>query len=177
MSSRHIQYLRSCFLSTLRGSSSAAVSQTDSRQVYIMALAYPEGECFFKRSALNAQQQDGYHADNCKDFYSHIMVEYIWNQEAYHGSTDAKTYTGKRSHPRSEYRVVNGDWWNTDYGVWCNVPFSYGPTPNDIKRRFEHNLCTWGNRIRDREKGASAEVSSSFLVLVLQSLTLRGPGI
>ncbi len=63
-----------------------------------MALAYPEGECFFKRSVLNTSQADGYHAGKIEDFYSNIVVEYVWNQEAYHGSVAAKSPKG-RAHP------------------------------------------------------------------------------
>ncbi len=70
----------------------------DSIYVSKMALAYPEGECFFKRSVLNTSQADGYHADKIEDFYSKMMVEYVWNQEAYHGSVAAKSPKG-RAHP------------------------------------------------------------------------------
>lgn len=58
----------------------------------------------------------------------------------------------KKKHPRSGYRMVRGDWWNTDYGCWDSLPFSYGPATNDIKRPGVHNLCVSGNRFRDREK-------------------------
>ena len=57
---------------------------------------------------------------------------------------------------------MRGDWWNTDYGCWEQLSFSYGPTPDNIKRRFQHNLCTSGNKIKAREQGASAEVGISW---------------
>ena len=121
-----------------------------------MALSYPEGECFFERSALKS---DAYDANNLQDFYAYMLVEYIWNQESYHGSRLANSPQG-RWHPRSGYKIVNGHLWNTDYGCWENLPFSYGPEPNDIRRRGQHDLCTSGNRFKDRENGASAEVNS-----------------
>lgn len=66
-----------------------------------MATAYPEGECFFQRSALSNSQADGYHADDVIDFYSHFFVEFIWNLEAYHGS-DSRAMKGV-TNPRSGY--------------------------------------------------------------------------
>ena len=126
-----------------------------------MALAYPEGECFFQRSVLNTSQADGYHADKVEDFYSHLLVEFVWNQEAYHGSVAARR-PGGRSHPRSGYKIVNsGDWSPTEYGAWEQPPFSYGPALNDIKRRFQHNLCTSGGRFKKRHNGGSAEVDTT----------------
>lgn len=46
-------------------------SQTNAQT---MALSYPEGECFFQRSALSS---DDYHADNVKDFYSNMLIEFV----------------------------------------------------------------------------------------------------
>ena len=43
---------------------------------------------------MNDAKPNGYRADEPKDFYSHIMVEYIWKREAYHGSTATKISTG-----------------------------------------------------------------------------------
>lgn len=124
-----------------------------------MALAYPEGECFFKRSALATSQADGYHADNLKDFYGHFILEYVWNQWGDHGSDCNPNLTNDRS----KYKIVKGNNWGTQYGVWDRLPISYGQQ-KDIKRRYQHNLCTDGNRIRDREKGASAEASLRSLL-------------
>lgn len=127
-----------------------------------MALAYPEGECFFLRSALDSRSADGYHASNVKDFYSHMMVEYIWNVESDHGSKEAMTAQSREGkghrHRRSGYKIVRGSWWNTDYGAWTQLPFMYGPHWEKITRRAQHNLCASGNRFRDHEKGGAAEV-------------------
>jgi len=139
-----------------------------------MAMAYPEGECFFVRSGLATSQSDGYHAENINQFHSHFMVEYIWNKEAYHGSRNANEPKGF-SHSRSGYKIVNGSWWNTSYGNWTQLPFSYGPSGSDIKRRVQHNLCTNGNRFRDHEKGGSAEVCPPFRCLIIKMIAKKLP--
>ena len=92
-----------------------------------------------------------------------MMIEFVWNRWSYHAAKDAmteETYRGKgHSHPRSGYTIVRGSYWNTDYGAWTHLPINYGPTWNKMKRRVQHNLCTYGNRFRDLEKGGSNEVS------------------
>ncbi|KAF5591005.1 uncharacterized protein FSUBG_10607 [Fusarium subglutinans] len=60
-------------------------------------------------------------------------------------------------HQRSPYAIVTGSSWNTHYGNWKQLPFSYGPRESDIRRRLEHNLCTNGNRFKNHEKGDAAE--------------------
>ncbi|KAI1022154.1 hypothetical protein LB504_007335 [Fusarium proliferatum] len=121
-----------------------------------MALPYPEGEVFFLRSVLCNKNPAHYQADNPAHFYSHLMVEFIWNVEADHGSKAANSWTG-HSHSRSPYAIVKGSSWNTHYGNWKQLPFSYGPRESDIRRRLEHNLCTNGNRFKKHEKGDAAE--------------------
>jgi len=122
-----------------------------------MAMAYPEGEVFFARSGLATPQPNGYRAENMSHFHSHIMVEYIWNLPADHASQAANSPHG-HTHPRSGYRIVRGSWWNTDYGTWTHLPFSYGPTEGNIQRRVQHNLCVNGNIFRDQERGAAVQV-------------------
>ncbi|KAL8778972.1 MAG: hypothetical protein Q9213_007157 [Squamulea squamosa] len=122
-----------------------------------MALAYPEGKCFFIRSALDSSV---YHANDVNDFYSHLMVEYVWNREADHGSKACMTAESRRGgghrHPRSGYKIVRGAWhWDTDYGNWVHLPFSYGTHWKSITRRVEHELCTNGTRFMERENGGS----------------------
>jgi len=53
---------------------------------------------FLQTKCSKYSQADGYHADKIEDFYSKMMVEYVWNQEAYHGSVAAKSPKG-RAHP------------------------------------------------------------------------------
>ncbi|KAJ4122728.1 hypothetical protein NW768_010169 [Fusarium equiseti] len=140
-----------------------------------MALPYPEGEVFFMRSALRSKLQmpslrkegttwkvdmvnfSKYQA-GMKDFYSHFMVEYIWNRPADHASEAANTAGGGHRHPRSPYTIVRGGGgWRTDYGNWTQLPFSYGPSEDNIKRRVQHNLCTDGKLFKQRERGAADE--------------------
>ena len=154
-----------------------------------MAMPYPEGEVFFDRKVLS-QPKAGYDASNPKDFYSHFMIEYVWNIPAYHGSKNAnstktimKDFLGKKfpylikgaghKHRRSGYKVAIGDAWATEYGNWTDLPISYGPEQGDIKRRVQHNLCTSGNRFRNYEWGDSAEVR--FLEDVLRHNLAYGP--
>lgn len=135
------------------------------RQFIRMALAYPEGECFFRRSVLNGGNSEGYKADDPKDFFSHMLVEYVWNVESDHGAKACNSPAGY-GHPRSGYKIVRGSWWDTDYGCWTQLNFNYGPNPGDIKRRIQHNLCTNGNRFRDHEKGGAAEVKPSLDLMI-----------
>lgn len=129
-----------------------------------MALAYPEGECFFVRKILESSV---YHADDVKEFYSHMMVEFVWNKEADHGAKECQTEEalknngGGHLHWRSRYAIVRGAWWDTHYGNWTDLPFCYGPNSNKITRRVQHNLCIDGNEFRDREKGGSYRVRRS----------------
>ncbi|KAF7911248.1 uncharacterized protein EAF01_002755 [Botrytis porri] len=153
-----------------------------------MAVPYPEGEVFFDRKVLAQRSKDGYRADNQKDFYSHFMIEYVWNVEAYHGSKNANSVAiGYQSvlgiqipvlkpgvghkHRRSGYKISKGDKWETHYGNWTQLPISYGPEQGDIKRRVEHNLCTSGNRFRNYEWGDSAEFF--FMVLPMPTRAER----
>ncbi|KAF4993973.1 hypothetical protein FGRMN_6104 [Fusarium graminum] len=122
-----------------------------------MGMPYPEGEIFFARSVLRNSNPEHYQAENVEHFYSHFMVEYIWNVEADHGSKNANSPRG-HSHPRSGYSIVRGGGgWKTDYGNWQQLPFSYGPSETNIRRRLQHNLCTSGPRFKSHEKGDAAE--------------------
>ncbi|KAJ5318850.1 uncharacterized protein N7506_011554 [Penicillium brevicompactum] len=133
-----------------------------------MALSYPEGECFFKRSGLETTYYD---SNNTHQFYGHFLLEYIWNKPSFHGS-DAKP---EGYHRRSGYKVVKGSLWNTNYGAWTQMFVMYGKHPYsdyadpDQYRVAEHNLCTSGNRFRDQEKGGSLE--SFFMVLPMPKLS------
>lgn len=77
-----------------------------------MALAYPEGECFFVRTALDSASSGGYHASNVTGFYSHMMVEFIWNVESDHGGRKADSSAGY-IHPRTGYKIVRRLAWDT----------------------------------------------------------------
>ncbi|PLB53834.1 hypothetical protein P170DRAFT_504745 [Aspergillus steynii IBT 23096] len=130
-----------------------------------MSLAYPEGECFFKRSALRTSTYD---PDKPEHFYAHMLVEYIWNRPAYSGAGSYYTQN-VHHHPRSSYKVVRGDNWSTSYGNWSKIFFLYGKLSHNAKyRQAEHNLCVNGNRFRDQEKGGALE--SWFMVMPMPLL-------
>ncbi|KAL4937727.1 hypothetical protein BDV06DRAFT_215669 [Aspergillus oleicola] len=111
-----------------------------------MSFAYPEGECFFKRSTPD-------------HFSGHVLVEYIWNRPPFHGS-DTDCRKGAHFHPRSAYKVVKGDWWDTYYGNWTSIFLLYGKKPYSDAGR--------GNRFREQEKGAALE--SCFMTLPMPLL-------
>ncbi|KZF20251.1 hypothetical protein L228DRAFT_249930 [Xylona heveae TC161] len=120
-----------------------------------MALAYPEGECFFRRSGLNSPSGWHYRADNPQHFYSHFMLEYIWNKPADHSHWEVNNPHGWPQ-IRSGYSIVKGSLWNTLYGNYQFLPFQYGADHRTgITRRIQHNLCVHGNTFRDREKGGA----------------------
>lgn len=121
--------------------------------ILAMALSYPEGEVFFSHRGLNSSNSS-YQADNPQHFYSHLMIEYVWNVEADHDSKNANSPKG-HSHYRSDYGIVKGSSWSTHYGNWTHLPISYGGSSvNSIIRRTSHNLCQSGNRFKDHERGA-----------------------
>ncbi|KAL4790900.1 hypothetical protein BDV19DRAFT_381980 [Aspergillus venezuelensis] len=136
-----------------------------------MSFAYPEGECFFKRSAIRSPC---YEPDKPEHFYGHLLVEYIWNRPAFNGC-DSDCRRDVHFHPRSAYKVVKGDWWNTHYGNWTSIYFLYGTKPYSDKGRYrqvEHNLCVSPNRFRDQEKGGALE--SWFMTLPMPLLAKGG---
>ncbi|KAF1814000.1 hypothetical protein P152DRAFT_372319, partial [Eremomyces bilateralis CBS 781.70] len=127
-----------------------------------MAVPYPQGECFFKKSALQSAVEGRFNAENPLHFYSNLMVEVIWNRESHHGPNEAKIPTG-HPHRRSDYKIVYGDaGWQTEYGVWTHLPFSYGQY-NHPTRRVQHELCTWGYRFKKREWGDAYESWFMFI--------------
>ncbi|RAL15586.1 uncharacterized protein BO97DRAFT_461285 [Aspergillus homomorphus CBS 101889] len=96
-----------------------------------MSVAYPEEECFFKRSTLTTSTSN---AEKPEHFCSHMMLEYIWNRPAFVGP-DSLGKFDLHHHPRAAYKA----------------PY------NDRYRQAMHDLCVSGNRFRDQEKGGSLE--------------------
>ncbi|GAM38921.1 hypothetical protein TCE0_034r10049 [Talaromyces pinophilus] len=134
-----------------------------------MAFAYPQGECFFKRSALKSSDPKGrYDAENPLRFYSCLLVEMIWNREAYHGSKECNEYGGGHSHKRSDFKMVwGGGGWQTTYGNWSHLPFSYD-NYTQPSRRVQHELCTWGYRFKKREQGDAYESWFMFVPMPIR---------
>ncbi|OGM47919.1 hypothetical protein ABOM_002695 [Aspergillus bombycis] len=135
-----------------------------------MALAYPEGECFFKRSALNSSNKNFYQADRADHFYGHFLLEFIWNVPTHTGDAARKT----RTHPRSTYHLNDLSYWtpppimtktNGPYiGSWSQLPFVYGSHYSKGKqRRMQHNLCTNVDRLQAQMKGGAME--SWFMIM------------
>ncbi|KAE8370897.1 hypothetical protein BDV27DRAFT_789 [Aspergillus caelatus] len=135
-----------------------------------MALAYPEGECFFKRSALNSSNKNFYQADRADHFYGHFLLEFIWNVPSHTGDSARQ----RRSHPRSTYHLNDLSTWtpppvmlktNGPYiGNWSQLPFVYGSHYSKGKqRRMQHNLCTNAKRLQAQVKGDAME--SWFMIM------------
>lgn len=127
-----------------------------------MALAYPEGECFFRRSALKSDHKDYYQADRPDHFYGHFLVEFIWNLPAYTGEEARK----KRTHPRSTFKLHDYSQYGfmssrqgPYIGNWSWMSFTYCAHPYKGKqRRVQHNLCTNRNRLQSQVGGDPMEV-------------------
>ncbi|EQL03182.1 hypothetical protein OCS_01105 [Ophiocordyceps sinensis CO18] len=80
-----------------------------------MAMPYPEGEVFFKRSTLRVAKGKGdnawsFNADNAKEFATHILIEYIYNRPCGHGGTRCypifSETGGKKYHHPSSFNVM-----------------------------------------------------------------------
>ena len=127
-------------------------------------MPYPEGEVFFDRNVLKSINPKVYDANDLGKFYSHLMIEYLWNQETYHGSPAngwdeaTATVSDDWKHPRSAYEIVRALNWDTFYGVYDNLPFSYGNAPGNIMKRHQHELNRFAPDFVNREKGVAAEV-------------------
>lgn len=122
-----------------------------------MAIPYPQGEAFFRRSSLTSEKPDRFNAENPAHFYSTMLFETIWNKEAYHGEKNCQGH----SNPRSDLKIVyGGGGWKTHYGNWSHIPFTYGnyAKPETVNRRIRHELCTGGYRFKKREWGDAYEV-------------------
>ncbi len=100
-----------------------------------MALAYPEGEVFFKRDPLYLEKRDNgghwiWNPSTSRDFYSHIMVEYVWN-------VTELWVENKFRHPRTGYtwtHAASSAW--TYYGAHELMNVSYGPYQNPARREY-----------------------------------------
>lgn len=124
-----------------------------------MALAYPEGECFFDRSGLVAPRPHGYNANNPDHFHSHMMIEYIWNRPAqeWHALLGlplpgAEVVRGRTS------LVYVGTRDSKYWGNYRDLPISYGPSESTIRRRLHHDLCLRGPDFDTYIRGEAAEV-------------------
>ncbi|OJI96467.1 hypothetical protein ASPVEDRAFT_145964 [Aspergillus versicolor CBS 583.65] len=102
-----------------------------------MAIPFPEGKAYFKRSALKSEKDGRFNADDPAHFYSTMIVEMTWNVEAHHGSKQANEPKG-HPHKRSNYEIYPS-------------------------RRVQCELCTSGYRFKRHEYGDKAEVWFMFV--------------
>ena len=112
-----------------------------------MALPYPEGEVYFKRSALvygnvntnpksnpeptvmddvTGPYPDNFWAEKAEDFYSHVLIEHVWNKWASGPHTEPYNNDNMPKHPRSELLKGYGSNYWTQFGVWNNTYISFG---------------------------------------------------
>ncbi|KAL8805469.1 MAG: hypothetical protein Q9182_001924 [Xanthomendoza sp. 2 TL-2023] len=120
-----------------------------------MALPYPEGEVLFQRSAL--WHQSGFRADDSSSFYSHALVETVWNVAYAQGrSVDTNQY----QHPRSSMRVLTAQLYRTEFGFFDFQRVSFGPNRNGsgITRRVALECNNNGNEARDFDAGGPHKV-------------------
>ncbi|KAG8526385.1 uncharacterized protein KY384_000379 [Bacidia gigantensis] len=93
-----------------------------------MALAFPEGECFFDRSGLRVTARpDIYDANNPELFHSNMMIEYLWNVPDAIGDRDSNHPSG-HTHPRATYTIVRNGVFSTSstYGLATHRGFTIG---------------------------------------------------
>ncbi|KAL8881225.1 MAG: hypothetical protein Q9198_001530 [Flavoplaca austrocitrina] len=114
-----------------------------------MALPYPEGEVYFKRSLL---KYPGFAIDsNDKDFYSNVLVESVWN--TWYNSNLEIPLT--KPHIRAKLVSGYGEWYNTHFGVWDTQSACFG-NKNDgteITREVVLGKNKNFNSVRDKDQG------------------------
>lgn len=120
-----------------------------------MALPYPEGEVLFRRSALT--HRSGFNANNESSFYSHALVESVWNVAF---TQDRTVATNNFQHRRSTMRVVTGSGWRTQFGFWDHQRISFGDDRRGgrITRRVALANNDNGNEARDFDSGGPHKV-------------------
>lgn len=92
-----------------------------------MALPYPEGEVFFKRSVLK-NNENGLDPDNLTSFNSHALVEWCWNDKV-------------ASSGFSRNRVCHVDGKHNEdeeYGYWEAMIVSFGTQEGFDKPIWRH---------------------------------------
>ena len=126
-----------------------------------MALPYPEGDVYFKRSALKLPQGEyKYDAEDEKAFYSHILVETVWNTYASGPSTQPSN-SSMPPHPRSKLAKGRaGGFYMTTFGVWDSTHVMFGPNSDgsninrDVVLANNQNY----NETRDYDSGGKIKV-------------------
>ena len=119
-----------------------------------MALPYPEGEVFFKRSALNDSLYD-WSADNKDHFWDRMLIEYVYNKPFQISSTNDPT------HPRSHLRTYDPSGWDTNFDAWSvmSVGFSKADDKENWLSTVDIELCNEADIYREYDKGDPNKVT------------------
>ncbi|KAL8922318.1 MAG: hypothetical protein Q9208_005288 [Pyrenodesmia sp. 3 TL-2023] len=119
-----------------------------------MALPYPEGEVYFKRSSL---KYPGFAIDtDDKTFYSHALVETVWNSWFNHNDEAKNT----KPHVRAKHVQGLGMWYATLFGVWSSQSALFGDSNDgtNITREVVLGKNTNFNEVRDKDQGGPYKV-------------------
>ncbi|KAK9798009.1 hypothetical protein AB5N19_09656 [Seiridium cardinale] len=117
-----------------------------------MAMPYPEGEVFFKRSTLALQKGSnakawGFDPDKLEDFASHILIEFIYNNSL-------KINNHYRSYGKSE--KIGSQW--IDFPDSHSVMFAEENDPGKTIRHVEIDSCANRVEFRDSQAGGPDKV-------------------
>ena len=92
-----------------------------------MALPYPEGSVYFRRTALRLPTPPwNFDVQNERTFYSHCLIENVWNTEAFHYGTSTPSPGTLETHPRSRVVVGQGQSYRTRFGKSKVTPLKSG---------------------------------------------------
>ncbi|KAK8925519.1 hypothetical protein VCV18_005948 [Metarhizium anisopliae] len=126
-----------------------------------MAMPYPEGEVFFKRSKLKIPQSKqpdawSFNANNMKDFASHILVEYIYNRPGMVSGTRVSQCTAEIG----DWKAYYPDCINAMFSSTLqNAPEKHNGSPGiPMNRRIELGPCRDAKEYRDNSSGGPDKV-------------------
>lgn len=102
----------------------------------------------------------GYNANNPDHFHSHMMIECAWNRPGQQWHT---LLGMPRPGPEVSRGRTNLVWVATraplpGYGNYRDLPISYEPSEQDIRRRMHHDLCLNPADFNRYLNGGAAEV-------------------
>lgn len=111
-----------------------------------MALPYPEGEVFFKRSVLK-NNGDGLNPDDLTSFNKHALIEWCWNETAIDGGHS-------RSHVKHQQGTHKKD---EDFPFYEAMIVMFG-----TKDGFESNVKTENSGSSSRHSGIKRMVKTKL---------------
>ena len=125
-----------------------------------MPLPYPEGECYFKRSALKS---GGWDAENLEHFGSHGLIEHVWNDWIDHGVNNSvwteSTFVNGRSHlgyASDPYPQQT----NTNYTIYKELTVSFGHNKDGSNVDYLYRIgnCNNGSSYTDADKSGGWKI-------------------